>query len=1020
MNLNLSRLSFRRARSGLRPWRLAILTALVVSLVVPALNAATVRATTTVTLTPVLVAGSSTVTSGGSISFTGSGFAASTPITIKSGGYTICSGFSSDTNGQFTTSCTFSASIPGGSQTVTASDGTNSATVSVTVNASLTLTPTSGATGSQVTVTASGFNANEMVNLNIPGYGTLQTNANSQGAVTNFTFTFPYVSTATGNLTLTLTGASSGRQATATFNVTSSSYNPGALTLTPASGGAGTQVTAYATGFTPGETIELMINGSFITSSTANNGVASFTFTYPSIGISGNQTVSVQGMSSGHQASGTFYVTGITSNILTVSPTSGAAGTTVAVSGYASTSYGSNLPITISFGSTQVATAYTGTTGYFSASFVVPNTASGTVSVTASSTSYGYSSSQPFYVVAPQISLGSTTVAPGTSLAISGSGFTPNETVTITLPSGGTTTATADTSGNLSTSVTIPAGLISGSNTISAIGSSSQVRVTASLTIAAPTLTASSSSVNAGSSVSLSGTGFAPGESVTLTDSNGGSQTTTADSQGKVSATAAIAATQGSGTVTYTATGATSKSVASTTVSVIAVAPTAVPTVMPTTVAEPTSTPTTTVPTVSAGSTSWYFASGRTGGGYSEQIAVLNANSSQVQGTITAYYGAGKSATFSFKLPASERGTYDVGTIAGEQSLVATYVQTNLPVAATAAGAHGTTDRTVLNGVQAPSTQWYFADGYTGLTFKESLDLFNPGATSATVQLTWPRAGGQAVHQTVTVPAHTVTTIAVNQYVKNASHGTIVTANQPVVAGRTMVFGTQGQGSVAAQGATSTGTTLYLAEGSTANGFQEFLSVLNPQSTSAAHVTMTFYGGAGTVLGTRSLTIGALQTGSIEVNKVTHASSVAAIVTSDVPVVAERTMYSGSPNGSTSGGTDVLATGKLLTAWAFASGDTSLGQREFEVLYNPGDSTTTIVGTWYGENGQPVQQQFSLKPHARMTIDAVLNVPALPSGKHGLVLQSTDNVSFIAEQALYDSQMQQGGAVLGTAAAPAS
>jgi len=521
-------------------------------------------ATTSVIVSPALQAGASAVTSGGSLSFTGYGFAAATPVTISAAGYTLCSGSTDSTGTISIASCIFGASVPGGSQVVSASDGTTSATTRVTVNAGLNVSPTAGACGTQVAITASGFNSSEEVYLSVPGYGTMQFNASSQGELTNAVFTYPCVSTA-GYQTLTLTGESSGRQATAVFDLTG---NGGTIVLTPSFGAAGSQVTASATGFTSGETVEVLANGLYLTSGIALNGSASVTFTYPSVTSLGNQTVSLEGLSSGHLATGTFDVTGVATSF-TVSPTSGPVGTLVTASGYVSASNGAYGPIPIVFGGWQLATAYTNSSSYFSVSFVVPSAASGSTTVTASSSAYGYSASQSFTVTPPQLTLGSAHVVPGTPLVITGSGFAPGETVTVSQPNGSSGTATAASSGNFSTTVTVPAGLPGGVDTIGAVGSLTQVRVLASLTVIAATLTANPLSVSAGSSVALSGNGFAPGEIVSLADSTGGVQTVTADTLGHVAATAAIAPTQAGGVVTYVATGATSKSLASSAVKVI-------------------------------------------------------------------------------------------------------------------------------------------------------------------------------------------------------------------------------------------------------------------------------------------------------------------------------------------------------------------------------------------------------------------------------------------------------------------
>jgi hypothetical protein len=233
-----------------------------------------------------------------------------------------------------------------------------------------------------------------------------------------------------------------------------------------------------------------------------------------------------------------------------------------------------------------------------------------------------------------------------------------------------------------------------------------------------------------------------------------------------------------------------------------------------------------------------------------------------------------------------------------------------------------------------------------------------------------------------------------------------------VVAARTLVFGTAGQGATVTSGVTGGGTTQYFAEGSTANGFEEYLSVLNPGSGGAAQVRVTFYGGAGTVLGTRTLSVAAQGRGSIAVNGVTHASAVAAVVTSDVPVVAERAMYMGDPNSDTGGGTDVFATA-AARGWAFAAGDTSGGQKEFLTLLNPSGTGTSVVATWYEASGQIVQQTYSVRAHARLTVDVVLSALLLPAGTHGLVVASTDGVAFVAEEAYYSGTLAQGAALAG-------
>ncbi len=992
-----------------------------------------------------------------------------------------------------------------------------STTFNVTSLASgnLSLVPTSGPVGTQVTATGYGYNPYEQVYVSVLGYGTVSTTtASSTGAATT-AFSFPSVATA-AVVTVTMYGATSAVQNSASFSVTS--YSSSTLTLTPASGAVGTLVTAsgYVSTLTYGTYANIPVTLTFAgllvaSTSTNTSGYFSATFVVPSA-VTGAQIVTAASAIYGFTSSQMFYVTSGSSTALTLAPSSGAAGSLVTASGYVpNTTYGAyaNIPIvitfagiqvasattdstgyfttafvvpnglsgvqtvtatsayygfsasqvftlgsstgltltpssgivgtsvtasgyvttstygtynfiqiTITFGSTQVASTMTNSIGYYSATFSVPSGVSGSQTVTATSASYGFTAAQIFTVVSPNITLSSTTAVPGTLVTVTGGGFTPSEAVTLSWSNGTSAgSATADASGNFTATATVPTGLTSTSVTISAIGASSQMTATAALTLTAATLSANPASLVAGNQVTFAGAGFAPGEVVALTDSTGGSQSATADNQGNFSVTITIPGASAGGNITYTAHGATSKSTASTTVAVTATAPTA--TATPQATSTPASSPTPGVsatpaaPVIATGSSAWYFAAGRTDRGYSEQIDLLNPTSGSVQGTITTYFGAGKSASQSFTLAALSRGTYDVGTIAGRQSSVAVAVQAGQPILAAATGTNGTSNKTVLNGVSAGSTQWYFADGYTGLTFNETLSLFNPGSTAANAQVVWPLESGQPVRLAVSVPAHSVVAVPVNQHVNRASHATIVTADQPVIAARTMAFGSNGQGTTVTPGVTNAANVLYLAEGSTANGFQEFVSVLNPLNTITAHVTVTFYGGAGTALGSRTLTLGPLRRGSIGVNSVTHASSVAAVIRSDQPVIAERAMYMGAPNGPSGGGTDVFAASQTSTGWAFASGDTSGGQKEFVALLNPGGTATTVLATWYNSDGQLTQQGFNLAAYARMTVDVVLSALSLPAGTHGLVLQSKTGVPFVAEEALYNSTLQQGGAVPG-------
>ncbi len=377
----------------------------------------------------------------------------------------------------------------------------------------LALSPTTGAVGT--TVTASGYASTTGSSLQITIYfgssliATAYTNASSGYYSTSFTVP----STASGNVTVTANSATYGYYASTTFYVTGSTAG---LTLSPTTGAIGSTVTAYGyatvvTGVSL--TISIVFGGTPVayTTSNASTGYYSASFTVPST-ASGTATVTASSATYGYQASATYYVSGSTGG-LTLSPTTGAIGTSVTAYGYATIVSGSSLPITIYFGVTYVATAYSNaSSGYYSTSFTVPSTASGTVTVIASSTTYGYQASATYYVTGStgSLTLSPTTGAIGTTITASGYATTVYGTsLPITIFFGGTQVTTAysnASTGYYSTSFTVPS-TASGAVTVIASSTSYGYQASASYYVTGSTasLTLSPTTGPVGTTVTASG-----------------------------------------------------------------------------------------------------------------------------------------------------------------------------------------------------------------------------------------------------------------------------------------------------------------------------------------------------------------------------------------------------------------------------------------------------------------------------------------------------------------------------------
>ncbi len=193
----------------------------------------------------------------------------------------------------------------------------------------------------------------------------------------------------------------------------------------------------------------------------------------------------LSGNASGTVSTSTDYTftTSPSTGSLGVNPTSGTPGSSFTVTGYG---FWQSEPVSIAFnGATTTVNA--DASGTITAALTAP---SATVSmnvpmtVTARGNVSGMTATTDFTVTpasttptstatyAPSITLSPTGAMAGSSFTVNGTGFAPNEAVTLTF-NGTPTTVNADTHGNLMTTLTVPSGMASGSVFVTAMGATS-------------------------------------------------------------------------------------------------------------------------------------------------------------------------------------------------------------------------------------------------------------------------------------------------------------------------------------------------------------------------------------------------------------------------------------------------------------------------------------------------------------------------------------------------------------------
>ena len=205
-------------------------------------------------------------------------------------------------------------------------------------------------------------------------------------------------------------------------------------------------------------------------------------------------------------------------------------------------------------------------------------------------------------------------------------------------------------------------------------------------------------------------------------------------------------------------------------------------------------------------------------------------------------------------------------------------------------GGHG-------GGAASPSTRWLFAEGAQGF-FKTFILLANDNNAPVDVTVKFLLEGGGVVTQPVTVLPKARYTLSAGDVpqVVDRSFGIDITATAPIIAERAMYFSDRTDrpfdGGHESAGVNAAATRWFLAEGATGPFFDCFVLLSNPNPAETA-VTVTYLLEDGTAI-PKTFTMPANSRKTInledEDNRLLNAA-VSTVVSSTLPVVAERAMY---------------------------------------------------------------------------------------------------------------------------------
>jgi hypothetical protein len=394
-----------------------------------------------------------------------------------------------------------------------------------------------------------------------------------------------------------------------------------------------------------------------------------------------------------------------------------------------------------------------------------------------------------------------------------------------------------------------------------------------------------------------------------------------------------------------------------------------------------------------------YFAGVSTMQGEQATLPILNPNRRAARVTLTFFYRDGAPRAARLDVAPHSRGTANLNRLAGNNRAFGVKLTATQVVAAQLSIARRGRDDVSLLGVAAPNSAWYLAEGYTGLTFHQTLSLLNPGRTWAVAQLRLLTFAGRATRTiSVAVAPQRSLLVDVNRLLPGRSLSAIVTSRTPLVVARLLTFSTRGYGETARVGSNTPAASWIFAEGTTTTRFETFLTVLNPNRAGTT-VTARFYSRTGSSLGRRTIYVPGLRRANIKLNDILRASGVASVVTGARPIVVERPEYFGSPNGRRIAGSDVFGRNGAGLRWAFPGGTTD-GRSEFLLIYNPAARTVAIDATAYGTNGRMTTRRFDVTPTSRGTIDVNRSFRGV-TAQHGFVLRAVNGLGFVAEQTIF-------------------
>jgi uncharacterized repeat protein (TIGR01451 family) len=422
-----------------------------------------------------------------------------------------------------------------------------------------------------------------------------------------------------------------------------------------------------------------------------------------------------------------------------------------------------------------------------------------------------------------------------------------------------------------------------------------------------------------------------------------------------------------------------------------------------------------------------FLAEGANNAFFDVRLALLNVGSTPAR-LLRRYLQANGAPVTQFEILApGQRRTLTSADLGGLNSPdFSTVVESDQPIVLdrtmTWGGGYGSHAE---SGVPSPATTWYLAEGSTSGDFALFYLLQNPNetATTATVRYLLP-GGAPPIVREYQLAGRSRTTIPVDDQgaeLAGTDVSAVISAPLPIIVERAMYRSTSSQVFAAGHGSagvTAPATNWFLAEGATGPFFDCFILLANPNDTPATATIDYLLSDGATHTKSYEVPANGRFTVWVDDEQIPGGSglrpldnvAVSSTVTSNVPIIVERTMWWPSPAMSANFWTEshnspgATATG---TRWALAEGEAggSNGTETYILIANTSNFAGTAVVTLYFEDGASAQRTFELLPRSRMNVNASADFPESVNRRFGAVIESVGApaAQIVVERAMYTS-----------------